>query len=66
MAPRTRFTVHENVLTRSWSVYDGFRGYAIRSKLAYAAAVNLARDYEAEWRQQCAEWHEAEWRSGLL
>ncbi len=64
MTPRTRFTVHENVLTRTWSVYDGFRGYAIRRNLAHAAAAHLARDYEAEWRRQCAEWIEAEWRDG--
>jgi len=64
MMPRTRFTVHENVLTRTWSVYDSFRGYAIRSKLAHAAAAHLARDYEAEWRRQCEGWQEAEWRDG--
>ncbi len=62
MTPRPRFTVHENVLTRTWSVYDGFRGYAIRRNLAQAAAAHLARDYEAEWRAQCRRWIEAEHR----
>lgn len=64
MTPRTRFTVHANVWTRTWSVYDDLRGYAIRRNLAQAAATNLARDYEAAWRRQCAEWIEAEHREG--
>jgi hypothetical protein len=63
MAPRTRFTTHQNVLTRTWTVFDNLLGYAIRSRLAQAAAMNLARDYEAEWRRQCAAWIEAEHRA---
>ena len=65
MTPRTRFTIHENVLTRTWSVYDSFRGYAIRRNLAHAAAAHLARDYEAEWRRQCTGWQEAEHRDTM-
>ncbi len=64
MTPRTRFTVHANVWTRTWSVYDDLRGYAIRRNLAHAVAAPLARDYEAEWRRQCEGWQEAEWRDG--
>jgi len=63
MTRRTRFTTHENVWTRTWSVVDHLRSYAIRTRLAQAAATNLARDYEAEWRRQCAEWIEAEHRN---
>ncbi len=65
MPPRTRFTAHENALTRTWSVYDSLRGYAIRRNLAHTAAVNLARDYEAEWRRQCEGWQEAEHRDTM-
>ncbi len=45
-------------------MFDRLRNYSIRTRLAQAAATNLARDYEAAWRRQCAEWIEAEWRDG--
>ncbi len=65
MTPRTRFTVHENVLTRTWSVYDSLRGYAIRRNLAHAAAAHLARDHDAEWHRQCEGWQEAAHRNTM-
>ncbi len=66
MTPRTRFTTHENAMTRTWSVFDSLRGYAIRRTLAQAAATHLARDYEAEWRRQCEGWQDAEHRDTML
>ncbi len=62
MTPRPRFAIYQDARTHTWAVFDRLRNYSIRTRLAQAAATNLARDYEAAWRRQCAEWIEAEHR----
>ncbi len=62
MTPRPRFTTHENVLTRTWTVFDHLRGYSIRSGFIYATAASIARSEEASWRARCQRWIEAEHR----
>ncbi|MDQ2829053.1 MAG: hypothetical protein M3Y74_08385 [Chloroflexota bacterium] len=66
MTPRPRFAIYHDAMTRTWAVFDRLRSYSIRTRLAQAAATNLARDYEAAWRQQCEQWQQAEWRDALL
>jgi len=63
MNPRPRYVVYEDARTYTWAVHDRLRRYSIRTRLAQAAATNLARDYEAAWRRQCAAWQEAEHRN---
>ncbi len=60
MTPRPRFAIYQDARTRTWAVFDRLRNYSIRTRLAQAAATNLARDHEAEWRRQCVAWIEAE------
>jgi len=62
MIPRPRYVIYHDPRTNTWAVHDRLSRYSIRRRLAQAAATNLARDYEAEWRRQCVEWIEAEWR----
>ncbi len=64
MIPRARFGIYQDARTSTWAVFDRLRSYARRTRLAQAAATNLARDYEAAWRRQCVEWIEAEHRDG--
>ncbi len=66
MTPHARFGIYQEAQTPTWAVFDRLRSYSIRSRLAQAAATNLARDHEAEWRRQCAEWIEAEHRDAPL
>ncbi len=62
MTPRPRFGIYQEARMPTWAVFDRLRSYALRTRLAQAAATNLARDYEAAWRRQCVEWIEAEHR----
>jgi len=43
MIPPPRFIVHENVRTRTLSVFDHLRGYPIRTGLTHATAVDRGR-----------------------
>ncbi len=47
----TRFGIDQDARTSTWAVFDRLRSYARRTRLAQAAATNLARDYEAAWRR---------------
>ncbi len=60
MSPRLRYIIYLDTRTYTWAVHDRLRSYSIRTRLAQVVATNLARDYEAEWRRQCAAWIEAE------
>ncbi len=60
MAPPPRFTYHHHAATGSWYVYDRLLDRTLRIEASGVTAANLARDYEADWRQRCERWRQAE------
>ncbi len=61
--PPARFTYHHHAATGSWYVYDRLLDRTLRIEASGVTAANLARDYEADWRQRCERWRQAEHRN---
>ena len=64
--PPSRFTVHHDALSGRWYVHDRLLFRRVHIAGSGTVASDVARDYEAAWRDQCERWIEAEWQGDLL
>ncbi len=64
--PPPRYTVHHHATIGCWYVYDRLLNQRVRIDASGVSATNIARDYEAAWRERCDRWQQAEWWGGPL
>jgi len=62
MTPAPRFVARLRQGSRTWDVFDDLRGHVVSAGNTDQVAMLIAHAHEANWRERCRQWIEAEHR----